>query len=298
MFYNSILLYLGRYRKREFLDIACRDRCKVRGSLGVTLEVAPCSIRRCPEVQPFGTYVPRSNGKHVVLMQARRNLAPPDAASAQFVVVPTLVHQHVTGTQREGLYLVLRQVNRLDVPEVEMPVLNVGDTQIRVFHRFEAARLLAQRKSSTNISHEFQPGRRPMRRDVAEQRDAGIVNGDVWMETASDGAGDKGTALLREQSEDSSLFGCQPVEAGCLAVEVVDNRTLLRRRWNRQYDSADARLGESKSCDAIRCQFQLNPYRLRLQAAKQELPGKLVSTRTEKRQVVAAQEIVGCFRHE
>src|SRR5581483_4415518 len=63
-------------------------------------------------------------------MNAVRDLAVPDEAPAKLVEVAALGQDHVTFTQEVAFEFIALDGDSLDLPQVEMTILHVGDTQI------------------------------------------------------------------------------------------------------------------------------------------------------------------------
>jgi len=68
----------------------------------------------------------------------------------------------------------------------------------------------------------------PMRRDITQPLDAGVLHGDVRVEAPGDGVVDESGTLLLEQLDQPLLTRHQPIDLRRLAVEVGSDGSLLR----------------------------------------------------------------------
>ena len=67
----------------------------------------------------------------------------------------------------------------------------------------------------------------PMRRNLPQPLDAGVLHGDVRVEALGDGAGDEGGALLLEQLDQPLLLRHQRIDPRRLPVEEGGDGALL-----------------------------------------------------------------------
>src|SRR6266851_8406032 len=71
----------------------------------------------------------------------------------------------------------------------------------------------------------------PMRRNLPQPLDAGVLHGDVRVEALGDGTGDEGGALLLEQLDQPLLLRHQRIDPCRLPVQERCDGTLLGCRW-------------------------------------------------------------------
>jgi len=67
----------------------------------------------------------------------------------------------------------------------------------------------------------------PVRRDLAQPLDTGVLRGDVQVKALGDGTGDEGGALLLEQLDQPLLLRHQRIDLCSLAVKERSDGTLL-----------------------------------------------------------------------
>lgn len=70
-------------------------------------------------------------GEDMILMQAISNFTVPDGPSTKLVEVAAFRHEHISDTKRHPVCYLHRHFDHCDVREIEMPVLDVRNTQIR-----------------------------------------------------------------------------------------------------------------------------------------------------------------------
>ena len=70
----------------------------------------------------------------------------------------------------------------------------------------------------------------PMRRNLSQPLDAGVLQGHIGVEALGDGVADEGSALFLEQFDQPLLLGDEGVDFGCFTVEEGGDGALFGKR--------------------------------------------------------------------
>ena len=189
----------------------------------------------------------RAHCEDVVLVQTLGKLLLPHMAAAELVVVATFRHQNVPRSEFESSNIADRNLNFCDVIECEITVLDIGHPQVRPRCHCLSIVSLAQRQTCLEAAHRLQGSNLPVRRDLAQPLDAGVLHGDVRVEAPGDGAGDEGGALLLKQLDQPLLPRHQRIDLRRLAVEEGDDGLLLLMR-RQGYDKAPPLIHADRFC--------------------------------------------------
>ena len=86
----------------------------------------------------------------MVLVNARLDLPGPDISTAKFVDVASLVHEYITSPQGVARDLRSLHSNRLDLCEIQVPILDIRHTEICHFARIREEAVRVLRDPTTN----------------------------------------------------------------------------------------------------------------------------------------------------
>jgi hypothetical protein len=166
-------------------------------------------------------------------METGNDFSHPNTTSPELVGVPALVHQDVTCLENARQGFTVRKPHARDVGKIQMTILNVGYSQVRILDQVGGSVILTERKPTSHLGNKLQSSSPPMRRDLAKPGDAGVAERGVSVDSPGNGAGDERSVFLRQQPEYPLLRRHQRIQPCRLPIEVVDDGALLLNRRSR-----------------------------------------------------------------